>query len=100
VGRYDEQWKTYRRLRLAHRIASWGFLPFLFLLEILHQMEVPISVLVVAAYLLVSAVASFRFYFFRCPRCKRFFAMTWRYAPMPFQRECLHCGLKKFSNGE
>jgi len=33
MGRYDVQWKNYRRLRLAHRIGTWGFFPFLFVLE-------------------------------------------------------------------
>jgi hypothetical protein len=100
MGQYDAQWKRYRRLRLAHRIGFWGFFPFLFVLAILAQMGVPFPALFIAAYLLLSGVATFRFYFYRCPRCQRFYATTWRYQPMLFARECVHCGLKKFSNGE
>jgi hypothetical protein len=100
MSRYDAQWKRYRRLRLANRIGDWGLFPFVFVLAILAQMDLPFPALFLGAYLLFAGVATFRFYFFRCPKCQRFFATTWSYRPMLFARECVHCGLKKFSDGE
>jgi hypothetical protein len=101
MGRYDAQWKRYRRLRLVHRIGIWAFFPILVVLEFLHlSYGISVPFLIIQLYILFFAVASFRFYFFRCPRCRRFFATVWRYTPRLFERECLHCGLKKFSDGE
>ena len=100
MGRYDVQWKNYRRLRLAHRIGTWGF--FLFFscwsFHLIYGISVPF--LIIQIYVLLFAVISFRFYFFRCPRRHRFFAMTWRYTPMLWARECVHCGLRRFSDGD
>jgi hypothetical protein len=98
MGKYDSQWRRYRRLRLLHRLGYCGFLPFLIVLAILHQLGVPISPLVLAAYILFFLVVEFRFIFFRCPRCRRFFASAWRYSPKLYTPECLNCGLKKFSH--
>jgi hypothetical protein len=101
MGQYDAAWKRYRRLRLIYRMGVWGFLPYLFILDFFHIINgVSVPVLIVQVYILFFAVVSFRLYFFRCPRCRRFFATVWGYSPKLHASECLQCGLRKFSSGE
>ena len=101
MGKYDQLWQKYRRLRLLYRTGYWGFLPLLVVLEMLHMTyRISVPVQVVQLLIVLIALVAFRLYFFRCPRCQRFYAIAQRYSPKLFTRECLHCGLKKFTDGE
>jgi membrane-anchored protein YejM (alkaline phosphatase superfamily) len=78
-----------------------GFVPFiLLLLAVFNWMDVPLPARVGKAYLLLVGVAWFLLNFFPCPRCKWPFAITWWYSLSVFAPRCVHCGLKKFSDGE
>ena len=101
MGKYDQQWQKYRRLRLLYRTGYWGFLPLLVVLEMLYMTyRISVPVLVAQLLILLFAIIAFRLYFFRCPRCQRFYAIAQRYTPRLFARECVHCGLRKFSDGD
>lgn len=97
MGKYDKEWKRYRRLRLASWVGRFGFFPFLFVLALLYALKVFVPVIIVAAYLALFSVVEFRKTFFRCPRCQNFFAVLWGHQPRPLAPECVHCGLPKFA---
>jgi hypothetical protein len=54
-----------------------------------------LTVLWMPAYL----VFGYRFVYWRCPRCNRPFSASFGYHKGMFCRACIHCGLRKYSNG-
>jgi hypothetical protein len=97
MRRYDSQWQGYRRLRL---LSLLFVLPFCAMPLVLVFHISPQLLLFSMPFGFIGAGAWFVLNFFRCPRCGRFFAMTFWYNLSIFARRCVHCGLKKFSDAE
>ena len=100
MGKYDVEWRKYRRLRLTSRVGYLAFVPFLFVLIFIHEMKVYTPFFAVEICVVFFVAVKLCLNFFRCPRCHRFFAAAWRYAPRTWASECLHCGLERFSSGD
>jgi len=100
MGRYDSQWRSYRRLRSLSLLFLLPFCPFILGLVFHQTLELPILFPVLMIFGFVGVGAWFVLNFFRCPQCGKFFAITWWYNLSIFARKCVHCGLKKFSDGE
>jgi hypothetical protein len=98
---YDEEWQKYRDRRFAYIALSLGFFPvapLVFSLNRLFSINWAGDLLV--PYMILWIVAGARFESFRCPRCGKSFARTWWYNLSFIAWKCVHCGLKKFSDGE
>ena len=97
MSRFDSQWGRYRRLRLLSLLSLVPFGTVFLLLEFpgSQELRIPFSIAMVLGFIGVGAW--FMLNFFRCPRCGKFFAMTWWYNLSIFARKCAHCGLRKFS---
>jgi hypothetical protein len=100
MGRYDSQWRRYRRLRLLSLLFLLPFCPFILGLYFHHTLEFPSIFPFLMFFGFVGVAAWFVLNFFRCPRCDKFFAISWWYNLSIFARKCVHCGLKKFSDGD
>jgi hypothetical protein len=102
MGPYAVDWQDYRRLRLTAALFWLGILPFAWLLQFLNQPtgspKLHTSLLVL--YGIFWLIATFRFEFFPCPRCRLPFATTWLCNRSFFASKCVHCGLEKFDVGE
>jgi hypothetical protein len=100
MGRYELEWISYRRLRLAAILCWLGILPFAWSLQIFDSLpnahQIRVSLL--AAYGVFWMLSALRFEFFRCPRCGQFFSVTWWYNTSFLARKCVHCDLPKFSD--
>jgi hypothetical protein len=102
LGRYDVEWKIYRRLRTSALLLAVGLVPFIGLAYFLNQVAHAKTLLsiVVILYAALFFTTQLRLTFFLCPRCHKWFATTWLFNRGLFARKCVHCGLRKFSNGE
>jgi hypothetical protein len=100
MGRYDSEWRSYRRLMLLSLLFVLPFLPALIRPHVLDFLDLPIPIPVLFVCGLVGVVAWFRLNSFRCPRCGKRFASTWWFNLSVFTWRCVHCGLKKFGDGE
>lgn len=96
-----DAWDEYRKRRNLATIAFVGYVPVVYLVadlafKLFHT-SVP-GYAFAAAWMLFIIISSNRVVWFPCPRCgKRFFAKWW-YHNM-FARRCVHCGLRKYSDG-
>jgi hypothetical protein len=100
MGRYEEQWRRYRRLR---RLSLLVLLPFCGVPFFPHgdgSLSLPVLFPIMMLSGFVGVGAWFLLNYFRCPRCGRLFAITWWYSVSIFARKCVHCGLRKFSDGD
>ncbi|MGP8253548.1 MAG: hypothetical protein ACLQHF_16075 [Terracidiphilus sp.] len=102
MGRYDIEWERYRSLRNTAILLFLGALPFIWALQLLRRLALPEELFsaLFALYFLFWLVSALRVEFFRCPRCGRFFSMTWWINLSFLARHCIHCGLKKFSEDD
>jgi len=98
---YHRQWGTYRRWRNLSILALVAIYPAGWLGgEVGQRFKHPDNwfLAFLIGWLLLAAVVWGRFDDFRCPRCgKHFFHVGW--SRNFFARKCVHCGLKKYSNG-
>lgn len=86
-------WDDYsNRRRWFFGVWLGGFLLLGLLMQLVGGAVFPLAILWVLAFL----VAAWRLSAFRCPRCGRFFFLTWLYGNLLAQR-CLHCGLPKWN---
>jgi hypothetical protein len=94
---FVEDWRRYRRWARLRWVAFLGYLPFGIAYSKLHEYlgltGPPIPVL---AWFVFFGVTMAMTGFFGCPRCESPFFFTW-YWSNPFARQCLHCGLPKWS---
>jgi hypothetical protein len=96
---YDEEWKRYRRLKLAFLISNLGFLGVAiptFVSARLRAMNRVFFVLIIAWFVWYS-VSYERFRRFQCPRCGRYFSSPWLNFLKLSAKECVHCGLPRYS---
>jgi Zn ribbon nucleic-acid-binding protein len=102
LGRYDAEWEIYRRLRLSAVLLALGIPPLLAAFVLLSRTANARTFLgiLVILYAALFFITQLRFTFFLCPRCHKWFSRTWRFDKGIFARKCVHCGLKKFSDGE
>lgn len=97
---YDNEWQKYRRLRKQALFGFVGFLPLILVALALRRLDIFTPFLVLFIYILLVFTAWVRLNFFLCPHCRRLFAITWWYSLSIFAQKCVHCGLRKFSDGE
>jgi hypothetical protein len=101
VANYGRQWDEYRRSRNIVLVALVGFVPFSAVARLLANLTKIPSLFAIAMFgwlvLLVCGAGGLGS--FRCPRCGELFGETWWYRVGVFARRCMHCGLKKYSNG-
>src|SRR5262249_16638136 len=104
---YSREWKDYRRRRLCVWIALlvlplwilpgrllWHEAALLFQLNRATE-ETVWWAAVVVPYLSLLVITSARWFYWRCPRCRRpFHATSSRYSTT--NKKCLHCGLQKW----
>jgi hypothetical protein len=102
---YAEQWDNYRkRLLMFWSILLGGFL-FVAVVGILlsqvlpANMADPIIYAMCVAWMLAYAVAGIRLTSWRCPRCRKEYFVGAILVNQLASR-CLHCGLKKWDEGE
>ena len=100
MGRYESQWRRYRRLQL---LSMLFLLPFCYIIlgQYFHQMldwPIPLASLMFLGF--VGVAAWFLLNFFRCPRCGKLFSISWWFNLSAFAQQCVHCGLKKFGEEE
>jgi hypothetical protein len=93
---YDAAWRRYRHLRTASLLGALGFILLFALPRVGASLHAPLTFAVAA--LLVGAWIPLNY--FRCPRCRKLFAITWWFNLSLFAPRCVHCGLPKFSDGE
>jgi len=106
---YVAAWETYRRVRrwlyvllLAALVAfpALGICGALFARTTLaeHAQNVigAIAVIVGLPWMLLVILIAFYLQLFVCPRCHRFFFMTWWYRN-PFAQRCVNCRLPKWA---
>ncbi len=100
---YSSSWRNYRRLRRIALLSLVGFVPVVLILDWMGRMPVPAKLpgYLGSAYVLFFLLAWSLFTYFHCPRCGKWFATTrWFYQRSLTTQKCVHCGLKKFSDGE
>jgi hypothetical protein len=105
MGAYDEQWKRYRRLKLAFVLSNAGFLAFAVPTFLLAKFGKPEWANFTffglgTAWFACYAVSYDCIRRFPCPRCGRRFSSSWRKFLDFSGKQCLHCGLKRFSDEE
>jgi hypothetical protein len=101
---YAEQWEEYRKRRRIFLSVLLGcFLPFVYcilLFKVLPDEEIVnrVYLAMFATWGLVLSWAWIRLQYWRCPRCDNYYFRG--LSLNPFVRRCLHCGLKKWDEGE
>ncbi len=106
---YAEQWEEYRKRRAMFLIFLLGLpAPFVVMIllsqmfpdEIAHNKEIADRgyFAMGGVWWLGGIVTWKRLMCWRCPRCDNLYFA--RLVGNPFARECLHCGLKKWDEGE
>lgn len=101
---YAEQWKDYRKRKLMFWSVYRGGVPILFTVAaVLSQMFTKEIVdrlffALGGVWGLGSIVTGLRWQYWHCPRCDNYYFRG--LSLNPFVRRCLHCGLKKWAEGE
>lgn len=100
---YAHAWRAYRRRNRLAWLLLIGYVPVLWLVALVAgtgegrgDFIFGVTAIIWAA---VWIVTSFRLGRFRCPRCKQDFFHKWP-RQNGFARRCLHCGLRKWANGD
>jgi predicted RNA-binding Zn-ribbon protein involved in translation (DUF1610 family) len=100
LGDFHPSWASYKK-RLAVAVALFlGYIPGVAAIAIPLQRITGSDVWVPAVasgWMVAWAVAVVRLNSFRCPRCGNVFHVRGLYGN-PFARNCLHCGLAKWSD--
>ena len=97
---YEAAWRHFSRLQGA-LILCVAFFPLCFIAVnvVVSGLAVPPAFAKVAiwgSWFVAFAVASFRYTYFRCPRCSERYFMKFP-CRNQFARRCLHCGLPKWA---
>lgn len=99
---YEAKWQEYRHLRRVNVIVFGGFLVLALIVAAVSnyyfQTFTPVLVLTVL-WIPAYVVLGYRFTYWRCPRCNRAFSGSFGYHKGMFCQACIHCGLRKYSNG-
>jgi FtsH-binding integral membrane protein len=97
---YSANWQAYRRLRNVWWVLLLAWLPSTIVFALISNavIRTPAPALVVAAvWLLTWMVVGALLQRWRCPRCGKWFSLTWFYGLGYFARKCVHCGLPKYA---
>ena len=97
MGRYDTQWRRYRRLQMLSLLVVVPFAAGFLLVEFPDSPAVRIPVSIAIVFGFIGVGSWFLLNYFRCPRCGKLFAINWWYNLSIFARKCVHCGLRKFT---
>lgn len=106
---YAEQWEEYRKRRLMYLIFFLGsptpFIVMVLLSQVFHDEFARNVEIVDRAYFtmyglwgIVLCWSWIRLIYWRCPHCDNYYFA--RLTSNPFAQRCLHCGLKKWDQGE
>jgi hypothetical protein len=103
MGAYGDAWKQYRRLKRAFVFSNIGFLGFAIptlIFASFHEERLANFAFfgLGAAWIVWYAECYEQFRRFRCPRCGQYFSSKWLNLIKLSAKQCLHCGLEKFSN--
>jgi hypothetical protein len=107
-SKYQDAWKDYHRRKwlLIGLFIGWmpyGILVSLFWTKILVLPEKNL-IYVIVPYMVVIAIASIRFSFFKCPRCEQYFhsrGPLWIFSyHNTFTSKCLNCGLQSYATDD
>jgi hypothetical protein len=94
---YTTQWQDLRvRTAAVYVAAVGGLVLVLAILSAFGQRATS----VIAFWILAYMSSGYYRYRFRCPRCKKAFFMNGPHFVNYFMGRCVHCGLKKWSNGD
>jgi antibiotic biosynthesis monooxygenase (ABM) superfamily enzyme len=105
MGDYQRSWKRYKFWRNLAILAWMGLVPMILggsiLLKRVLNVPALFRIVLIAWFLLIISTTAETGYF-RCPRCAKFFSAriggVWWYKLGIFARQCVHCGLKKYSD--
>ena len=98
-----DPWQEYRKRRNLALFAFFGYMPIIFLVGMvsvhLFHMDTPFYV-AAFSWMVLYAIAGFRWASFPCPRCHQGFFFRWWPPPPPisFVQRCLHCDLPKYAD--
>jgi len=100
---YREHWRRYRKLRNLSVLLWAAYVPAVLTVTLLgsaiFNSYTPGFVLG-GAWLVVFLVVGIRFVHWPCPRCGQSFSGTWWSNKGLLAKECAHCGLPKFADGD
>jgi hypothetical protein len=104
---YSANWRKYKRLKTYYFIGSWavlvafvGFLHYKFNLVYTDNYITPLGFILSAAYVTAIVITGYPVYWFRCPRCGKFFsAKRWSNRGLN-AKSCVHCGLPRYANSD
>lgn len=99
---YGAKWQEYRQLRRRCVLVFGGFVVLALVVATVSnyyfQTFTPVLALTVL-WIPVYIMLGYPFVYWRCPRCNRPFSGSFGYHKGMFCRDCMHCGLRKYSNG-
>lgn len=101
MNRYEKEWRSYRRQRIAIAAVFIAFVPGMFIfgkfLGRFFRGELAGEILALS-WMAAWAVLIARQNFFRCPRCKHYFCGQWWYGQGLWTTSCRHCSLRQYSD--
>ena len=98
---YPQAWRRYRALRNTFWALLMAFPPFVNALDRLESRfpRSGLSLICVFTWMIACWLTASYIDGWCCPRCgKTFASKSWRHKFL-FAKECVHCGLRKFSSG-
>jgi hypothetical protein len=100
---YQENWQRYRKLRNLYFVIWLGYIPAVYVFTVLMSKAFGTffpSFVFAGIWMLMFAATGARLSTWPCPKCGKWFSVSWWYNKSFFARKCVHCGLPKFADSD